>query len=171
MFENSHKIRVSARAIVFDGDRVLLNRFGDGAYHNFPGGGIEERESARMTVVREVREETGQEVTAGGFAFALEYEPWSGGHAYGDGHHISLFFRCELLGGSQIAKPELPDIDPTNPAMVSQPVWVPISDLPGIELLPHVNENLMQYFKTGIFEPLFIDEPYENKGFKRGDDK
>jgi 8-oxo-dGTP pyrophosphatase MutT (NUDIX family) len=55
----------------------LLNRFGDGAYYNFPGGGIEERENARLTVVREVREETGLEVSAGDFIFALKYEPWT----------------------------------------------------------------------------------------------
>ena len=40
LFDKSYKIRVSARAIVFDEDRVLLNRFGDGAYYNFPGGSV-----------------------------------------------------------------------------------------------------------------------------------
>jgi 8-oxo-dGTP diphosphatase len=164
MFENSYKIRVSARAIIFDENKILLNRFGDGAYYNFPGGGIEERENARLTVVREVREETGLEVSAGAFVFALEYEPVSGGHVYGDGHHISFFFRCGIINGSQITTPEIPDIDPLNPMMVSQPVWVPITELPEIELLPHINKNLLQYFNTGIFEPMFLDEPYYNKG-------
>ena len=101
--------------------------------------------------------------TAGDFVFALEYEPWNGGHIYGDGHHISFFFRCELLDGNQITTPELPDIDPLNPVMVSQPVWLPVLELPEIELLPHINKNLLQYFKTGEFEPLFLDEPYENR--------
>jgi len=163
MFENSYKIRVSARAIVFDEDKVLLNRFGDGAYYNFPGGGIEERENARLTVVREVKEETGLEVSSGDFVFALEYEPWSGGHVYGDGHHISFFFRCELLNSNRITTPELPDIDPLNPVMISQSVWVPVAELPKIELLPHINNNLLQYHKTGMFKPLFFDEPYDNK--------
>jgi len=67
------------------------------------------------------------------------------------------------VNGNQISTPELPDIDPLNPMMVSQPVWVPIEQLPEIELLPHINKNLAEYFKTGIFEPLFLDEPYENK--------
>ncbi|MCL2159276.1 MAG: NUDIX domain-containing protein [Oscillospiraceae bacterium] len=163
MFENSYKIRVSARAIVFDGDRVLLNSFGEGAYYNFPGGGIEERENARLAVVREVKEETGLEVSAGDFVFALEYEPWNSGYIYGDGHHISFFFRCELTNGNQITTPELPDINPSNPMMTSRPVWVPIEQLPDIELWPHINKNLAEYFKNGIFKPLFLDEPYENK--------
>ena len=141
MFENSYKIRVSARAIVFDEDRVLLNRFGDGVYYNFPGGGIEERENARLTVVREVREETGLEVSASDFVFALEYEPWNGGHVYGDGHHISFFFRCELLNGNRITTPELPDVNPSNPTMISQPVWVPIVELSKIELLPRIDRE------------------------------
>jgi len=164
MFENSYKIRVSARAVVFNGNSVLLNRFGDGAYYNFPGGGIEERENARLTVVREVKEETGLEVSAGDYVFALEYEPWNGGNVYGDGHHISFFFRCELVNGNKITTPELPDIDPSNPVMVSQPVWVPIEQLPEIELFPHINKNLADYFMTGVFAPLFFDEPFENKG-------
>ena len=163
MFENSYKIRVSARAIVFNGDTVLLNRFGDGVYYNFPGGGIEERENARMAVVREVFEETGLNVSAGKLVFALEYDPWSGDHVYDDGHHISFFFRCELLNGDQLSTPEIPDVNPEDPAMISHPVWVPMAQLPEIELLPHINKNLLQYFKTDIFEPLFFNEPYENR--------
>ena len=163
MFENSYKIRVSARAVIFDGDSILLNRFGNGTYYNFPGGGIEERENARMAVVREVREETGLEVAAGDFIFALEYEPYNGGHVYGDVHHISFFFRCELLNGNEILTPEIPDMNPLNPKMISNPVWVPVAQLPEIELLPHINQNLLKYFKTGVFEPLFFEEPYVNR--------
>ena len=107
---------------------------------------------------------SGKLLSAGDYIFALEYEPWNGGHVFGDGHHISFFFRCELLNGSQITTSELPDIDPLNPVMVSQPIWLPVSELPAIELLPHINKNLLQYFKTGVFKPLFFDEPYENNG-------
>lgn len=55
-------IRVSARAIVFCEDRVLLNDIGGGAYYNFPGGGIEPGEAALECVAREVFEETGLRV-------------------------------------------------------------------------------------------------------------
>ena len=163
MFENSYKIRVSGRAVIFHENKVLLNRFGDGAYYNFPGGGIEERENARMAAVREVREETGLEVSAGEFVFALEYEPYSAGHIYGDAHHISFFFKCELLSDSRLSTPEIPDVNPWDPAMTSQPVWLPTEQLAEIELLPHINQNLLQYQKTGVFQPAFFNEPYENR--------
>ena len=160
MFENSYRIRVSARAIVIDQDKILLNHFNNGAYYNTPGGGIEEKENARMAVVREVREETGLEVEVGDLVFTLEYEPHNSGYIYGNGHHISFFFRCKLLGSNQLLTPEIPDFDPSNPEITSQPVWVPLVQLPEINLLPSVNKNLMQYFKTGVFEPLF----YEDRG-------
>ncbi len=49
-----YKIRVSSRAIIIDNDKILLNKFGDGVYYNFPGGGIEENETALEAVVREL---------------------------------------------------------------------------------------------------------------------
>jgi hypothetical protein len=66
------------------------------------------------------------------------------------------------VNGSQFSIPELPDINPENPDMVSHPVWLPIEQLTDIELLPHINKNLVEYFITGVFKPLFLDEPYEN---------
>ena len=54
-----NKIRVSARAIIIDNDKILLNEFGDGQYYNFIGGEIEENETAKQAVVREVMEESG----------------------------------------------------------------------------------------------------------------
>jgi len=67
------------------------------------------------------------------------------------------------VNGNQISTSELPDVDPLNPMMVSQPVWVPIEQISDIELLPHINKNLLHYFNTGIFEPIFFNEPYESK--------
>lgn len=156
MFEDSYKIRVSARAVIFHEGCVLLNQFGDGVYYNFPGGGIEARENAWMAVVREVREETGLNVAAGKFVFALEYEPWSADHVYGDGHHISFFFCCEPLHGTALSAPAIPDVNPHDTSIVSRPVWVALAKLPEINLVPRVNQNLLRYFETGAFEPAFF---------------
>jgi len=152
MFEDSYKIRVSARAVIFHEGCVLLNRFGGGVYYNFPGGGIEARENAPMAVVREVLEETGLEVSAGEFVFALEYEPKS----RDDGHQISFFFRCEPLNGTALSAPTLPDVNPDDASLVSRPVWILIEELPEINLVPRVNRSLLRYFETGVFEPVFF---------------
>ena len=68
----SYKIRVSSRAIIFNDDKVLLNCFGNGLYYNFPGGGIEEYETAKQAVAREVLEESGLTVDVGELVFSLE---------------------------------------------------------------------------------------------------
>lgn len=158
MFEESYKIRVSARAVLFHNNKLLLNSFGDGLYYNFPGGGIEKGENAFQAAEREVMEETGLLVKAEKVLFSLEYEPKTGNYLYGDGHHISFFFKCALTGSSELKKPLLPDVDPNNANLVSSPEWVPVSRLLELNILPHVNKNLLAYFNTGVFEPIFFED-------------
>jgi 8-oxo-dGTP diphosphatase len=66
-------LAVSAKAIVLDGDRVLLVR----NYRNeweLPGGRPDDGESLAAAAVREVREETGLESAAGAFVDSWDYE-------------------------------------------------------------------------------------------------
>lgn len=163
MFETSYKIRVSARAILLHKDKVLLNNFGGGTYYNFPGGGIEKNETALQVVVREVKEESGLDVVADTFVFALEYEPHHAQNIYGDGHHISFFFRCSLIGEADLQEPSLPDTNPEDPSLISVPKWVPISKLNELNILPHIQKNLADYYKTGVFAPSFFEEPYSKE--------
>jgi 8-oxo-dGTP pyrophosphatase MutT (NUDIX family) len=51
MSEGGHKIRVSARGVVFAGDKILLNKFGN-EYYDFPGGGIMAGETAGARCAR-----------------------------------------------------------------------------------------------------------------------
>jgi 8-oxo-dGTP pyrophosphatase MutT (NUDIX family) len=69
-----YKIRVSSRAIILNDDKILLICFGNGLYYSFPGGGIEEHETATQAVVREVMEETGLTVKVGDLVFSLEID-------------------------------------------------------------------------------------------------
>jgi len=153
MWLSGFRSRVRAAAVLFHDGCILLNRFGDGVYHNLPGGGIEAGELARQTVVREVREETGLDVETGNLVFTLEY----GDPAH---HQVSFFFRCELLGSPALSVPALPDRNPDDPKLTSTPVWLPVGELPGITLVPQVNQNLIRYYHTGVFEPLFYEDPY-----------
>ena len=156
-------IRISARAIVFDGNNnlLLLNKYGgsqidDGEFYVIPGGGVEDGETLKQAVVREVFEETGLDVSVGELVFVQELEPNGSTILH---HSISHFFRCELTSGNKLAaKPELPDVDPISGATAS-PVWFPVGELTNINLLPKIGGNLQKYYESGskqVFEPRYF---------------
>lgn len=155
----SFHIRVSGRGIVINNDKILLNEFGGGEYYNIPGGGVEPGETVKQTVVREILEETGLNVTVGDFIFALEYEPNNCNFIYGETPKISLVFRCFLNDDDKIKPPSVPDIDPDNPEISSEAKWVQISNLEDINFVPYIHEQLVEYIKTNSFSPVFIEEP------------
>lgn len=53
--------RISVKAIIKDGDRILLIREKDGSWE-LPGGGLEHGEDPKVGLAREVAEETGYNV-------------------------------------------------------------------------------------------------------------
>ncbi len=158
MFESSYKIRVSSRAIILHEDKILLNEFGGGKYYNFIGGGIENNETAKQAVIREVMEEAGLSITVGELVFSLEYEPKSCGYYYGSGHHISFFFRCYRNENISPQTPSHPDNNPDDPTITSVAKWIKLSELHTIPFVPKIYGPLMDYIKTGVFIPSFWSE-------------
>lgn len=151
--------RISARGIVINDDKILLNEIGGGEYYNIPGGGVEPGETAREAAAREVMEETGLSVTVGDLIFTLEYEPQKCNFMYGKTASISLFFRCYLNGPDDIKPPTIPDVNPDDPSMTCMAKWVEISKLRELNYLPYVHSQLMEYLQTGNFTPYFVEEP------------
>lgn len=138
-----YKIRVSSRAIIIKDDKILLNKFGDGLYFNFPGGGIEENETALEAVIREVLEKTGYEVKVESHVFTFEYEPSHCDSFEGDRYHISIFFRCKVLNDN-ILKPTIVDTDPNDLPVKTE--WVQISELDNIQLVPMTIKNSLKNY-------------------------
>ena len=70
-------IRVGASAVIVRDAAIVLVEYGAGwqPHFNLPGGGIEQGESIVVGLRREVREETGAEVSVGPLLLALEYFP------------------------------------------------------------------------------------------------
>ena len=127
-------------------------------YYNFPGGGIEEKETAAQAAAREVLEETGLTVDVGELVFSLEYEPFNCNYRYGDGHHISFFFRCSINTNAAPVSVSLPDTNPHDETITSIAKWIPLSALHEINLVPKIYEPLMKYIETGVFTPVFWTE-------------
>lgn len=159
----SYHIRVNARGIVLNGDKILLNEFGGGEYYNIPGGGVEPGETIREAVVREVFEEAGLKVSVGDLIYVLEYEPANCDFMYGKTPHLSLVFRCFLEGGDAIKPPTIPDVDPDNPEITCEAKWIPIANLKELHYVPYIHEELMEYLKTNNFSPVFLEEPLKRK--------
>jgi len=57
-------VRIAARAVILDGDSILLIYSPSGNEYKFPGGGVEPGEAIDAALVREVREEVGGVVSS-----------------------------------------------------------------------------------------------------------
>ena len=89
------KHRISAGALVFQGDQILLvNHVNAGKYDFWvaPGGGVEGAESLADAAVREVREESGLDITVSRIAYIEELIQPSQ-------RECKFWFVGELIGG------------------------------------------------------------------------
>jgi 8-oxo-dGTP pyrophosphatase MutT (NUDIX family) len=90
--------RISAGAIVMQEDQVLLVRYNDAGGRSYlvgPGGGVLSNESLHQAVVREVREETGLDVSPQKVVFVEDL--------LSQRHRIvKVWFLCNLIGGKLV---------------------------------------------------------------------
>jgi 8-oxo-dGTP diphosphatase len=87
--------RISVGAIVIQEERILLVRYKNSSGDSFlvgPGGGTENDEPVTQTVEREVREETGLEVSPQKILFIEDL-------LSGRFRMVKIWFLCNLIGG------------------------------------------------------------------------
>jgi 8-oxo-dGTP diphosphatase len=162
-----YKVRIRSSAVVIHDGNILLNCFGGGLYYSFPGGGVEEHETSLEAVVREVYEESGLVVEVERHLFTHEYEPCHCGYRGGNQHSFGPFFRCKVIGSTEITPPSVPDTNPDDPTITSHAVWIAVSDLHKTPFVPRtIYRSLMKYIKTGVFEPSFIEETNFEEGWE-----
>src|SRR5262245_8479266 len=151
----TYPIRIGARALIIEQESILLIEFDDetGLHYNLPGGGVESGESVIEALKREVYEEAVAEIEVGPLVLVIDYEPNRNAHWAGSVPTLSLIFDCRLSKNSQPQMPE--DPDPNQTAVK----WIKLSDLPSVELLPHISDRILAYTRGRAVERFFLEEP------------
>lgn len=155
--------RKATRAIVLNGDKILLlytKRYHD---YSLPGGGIDEGESHIAGLIRELKEETGAHKVQNIKEFGLyeEFRPW-----YKPGfdivHMQSYCYTCTI--DDELLSPELESHEIENGM---RPVWMNI-----YQAIQHNEETISTSDKKGmsieretfllkrIFDELLSDQRY-----------
>lgn len=89
--------KVDVRGVIFREDRILLVRERLDGDWSLPGGWADIGLSAKENVVKEIREETGYEASAGRLLAVLDKKFHD--HPASPFHVYKFFFRCEITGG------------------------------------------------------------------------
>lgn len=93
--------RLSARAIIYRDDCILLSQYEDdrGYWYVVPGGGVSHGESLEVALHRELLEEIGAEVTIGPVVAIREVAALPKDEPYlpENFHQVEVFFSCKLL--------------------------------------------------------------------------
>ncbi|MFB9276695.1 NUDIX domain-containing protein [Cohnella cellulosilytica] len=147
-------IRNSAKAVIVRNDRLLLtkNEDGEGYFYLFPGGGQEKGEELKDAVVRECKEEIGQEVEVEELLFVREYigEHHQFAEWDADVHQVEFYFRCRLTD---------PEADMGNGAHPDEHQvgveWVLLSRLGEIRVYPG---TLAEKLRIGVCEPCYVGD-------------
>ena len=122
------RFRVVGAVIVHDG-LVLCAQRGTGPLAGtweFPGGKVEDGETAREALAREIEEELGCRV-------AVREELTTATHAYDFGTVVLTTYRCDLVAGTPGAR-EHQDVRWLPPSELDRLEWAPV-DLPTVGLL------------------------------------
>lgn len=116
-------MRICARAIVFNGDQMLvMERFKLGkTYYTLLGGTVEAAEDPAAAAIREVREESGLAIVNPRLVFIEE-----AGNPYGD----QYIYLCDYTGGEPALQPDSEEAFWTKPEVNTyKPIWLSINEL------------------------------------------
>ncbi|NDV54099.1 MULTISPECIES: NUDIX hydrolase [unclassified Salipiger] len=120
--------RLAARAVLLHEDRLLLVNAWPGGRSDLwcaPGGGIEPGSSLPENLARELREETGLEITVGPPCLVNEFHDPASGF-----HQVEIFFRCRIASGTLDADWQDPE------GVVTERRFVTRAEMEGLRFKP-----------------------------------
>ena len=151
------RIRNSAKAIIIQGDKVLLtkNQDNDGYFYLFPGGGQEHGETLQQALIRECMEEVGQQVEIGELLHVREYIGKN--HEYAsddfDVHQVEYYFISKIVNETK------GNIEPTNPDSHQVGIeWIAINDLPEYRVYPKTLRKYIIKYLKGVKSPVYLGD-------------
>jgi len=138
MTADTHHPRVRVAAIVVRDDALLLVQHEKAGrrYWLLPGGGVDYGETLAEALVREVREETGLDVRVGDLVLVHDSLP-PDRHR----HIVNVYFTAECPGG---------DLRLGSDARLVDARFVPVDDLPGLDLYPDIRAELLRVTREGL---------------------
>jgi len=149
-------VRNSVKAIILDGEKILLtkNQDDEGYFYLCPGGGQEHGETFHTTLIRECIEEIGLNIDIKELLHIREYIGKN--HEYAefdfDVHQIEYYFLCQL------SRTETP-IKPTNPDNHQVGVeWIRIEDLLNYRLYPKELKKYIIGYLNGENSPVYLGD-------------
>ncbi len=151
-----HEIHVQARAIIIKDKSILLCKTtGQGTnFYFLPGGHVEHWEGARVTLQRELLEETGMQFQVSRFLGCLEYsfDPEKIVHAKCHTHEYDLIFEATS-----------DDLPSTGQSLIQvephiEVVWIPMDQLSQIDLRPNTLVGLIPRWLGSD-----LDEAFQSK--------
>jgi len=141
-------IRNSVKAIIIQGDKILLTKNEDatGIFYLLPGGGQKKFEDIHGALRRECFEEISCDIVIHDIRFVRDYigrmhefSEWDS-----DSHQVEYMFECSLAEGSLPHNGDSPD------SMQTDVDWVSLSLLKQIRIYPSVLSHVIH--KDGTFE-------------------
>ena len=150
-------IRNSAKAIIIQGDKVLLtkNQDNDGYFYLFPGGGQEHGETIQQALIRECMEEVGQQVEIGELLHIREYIGKNHEYASADFyvHQVEYYFISKIVNETK------DNIEPTNPDSHQVGIeWIAINDLPEYRVYPKTLRKYIIKHLNGVKSPVYLGD-------------
>ncbi|HSD56024.1 MAG TPA: NUDIX hydrolase [Candidatus Saccharimonadales bacterium] len=148
-------MRKASRAIIIEDGKILVmhrNKYGS-QYYTLVGGRINDHETPEQALVREVREETGLQVTAATLVYIEEHSA---------PYNEQFIYVCSVAPHTDVAIQEDSEEGTMNRFDLNthKPVWVSASAFAGISFrTPLLQQAMLKAFKKGFpKEPVKLQE-------------